>query len=216
MHTRRSVFLKHEDAQERDSGKVLQPFNSSRHYLFNNKRKRLREQSDFHGQKLGSCPEGRKDHKQWFLCVSERDAKKQVWQLEKQEKSCSFYLIYFVCFYTPFYLSVISSSFLLSLMNVSFSFYTPLSTETQFFLMFPLSAFPVPLSYTLNTEPQQLPNFPTHMRVHSHFGHFCVHLIAVLSPVVLMFYQLCRSYWKLITSMNIHSSALKEMTLVSK
>lgn len=53
MHTRRSVFLKHEDAQERDSGKVLQTFNSSRHHLFNNKRKRFRKQSDFQGQKLG-------------------------------------------------------------------------------------------------------------------------------------------------------------------
>lgn len=50
MHTR-SVFLKHEDTHERDSGKVLQTFSSSRHYLFSNERKRFREQSDFHGQK---------------------------------------------------------------------------------------------------------------------------------------------------------------------
>lgn len=49
MHTRR-VFLKHEDAQERDSGKILKTFNSLRHYLFNNERKRFQEQSDFHGQ----------------------------------------------------------------------------------------------------------------------------------------------------------------------
>lgn len=148
MHTRRSVFLKHEDAQERDSGKVLQPFNSSRHYLFNNKRKRLREQSDFHGQKLGSCPEGRRDHRQWFLCVSGRDAKKRVWQLERQGKSCSFYLIYFVCFYTPFYLNVISSSFLPSLMNVSFPFYTALSTKKPHSSCVPTQCFscPTPLS----------------------------------------------------------------------
>lgn len=177
---------------ERDSGKVLQPFNSSRHYLFNNKRKRLGEQSDFHGQKLGSCPEGRKDHRQWFLCASGRDAKKRVWQLEKQEKSCSFYLIYFVCFYTPFYLNVISSSFLPSIMNVSFSFYTALSTKKPHSSSCSHSV--IFLFYTtLNTEPQQLPNFLIRMQVHSDFGHFCVHMGAVVSPVVCVFYQLCRT-----------------------
>lgn len=51
--------------------------------------------------------------------------------------------------------------------------------------MFTLSAFPVPLSYTtLNTEPQQLPNFLITIKVHSHFGHFCVPETAVVSPVV--------------------------------
>lgn len=183
MHTR-SVFLKHEDARERDSGKVLQTFNSSRHYLFNNERKRFREQSDFHGQKLGSCPEGRKDHRQWFLYVSGRDAKKRVWQLEKREerKSCSFYLIYFVCFYISFPLSMICSSFLLSLLNCFILFYAVLSTKKYFFFIFLLSAFSVPLLYTtLNIEPQHFSNF---LQVHPHVGHTCVHMTAVVSPDV--------------------------------
>lgn len=74
---------------KRDSGKVLQTFNSSRHYLFNSRRKRFREQSDFHGQKLGSCPEGRKDHRLWFLYVSGRDTEKAVdsWKSKWRERT---------------------------------------------------------------------------------------------------------------------------------
>lgn len=209
MHTR-SVFLKHEDAQERESRKVLQTFNSSRHYMFNNEIKRFREKSDFHGQKLCSCPEGRKDHRQWFLYVSGRDAKERVWQLEKQEKrkSCSFYLICFVCFYIPF-LWVISSFFFLSIKLIH-SFLHSSCHKKELFFIFLLNAFSVLLSYTtFYSVPQHYPNL---LQMHPHYGHICVHMTAVVvsTNVCCMFYWLRRSYWELITSINIHPSALEE------
>lgn len=86
MHTRRSVFLKHEDAQERDSGKVLQPFNSSRHYLFNNKRKRLREQSDFHGQNQALVLRGERIIGSDFCACQEEMQKKGLTAGEAREE----------------------------------------------------------------------------------------------------------------------------------
>lgn len=76
---------------------------------------------------------------------------------------------------------MISSSFLVSLLNCFILFYAVLSTKNIFF-MFLLSVFSVPLLYTtLNIEPRHFSNF---LQVHPHVGHMCVHMTAVVSPDV--------------------------------
>lgn len=107
------------------------------------------------------------------------------------------------------FLWVISSSFLLSIKLIH-SFLHSSWHKKELFFIFLLNVFSVLLSYTTFCSVPQ--HYPYLLQMHPHYGHICVHMTAVVvsTKVCCMFYWLRRSYWELITSINIHPSALEE------
>lgn len=145
------------------------------------------------------------------FCMCQEEMQKKgfdSWRSKRRERAALSISSVLYAFIFHF-LWVISSFFFLSIKLIH-SFLHSSCHKKELFFIFLLNAFSVLLSYTtFYSVPQHYPNL---LQMHPHYGHICVHMTAVVvsTNVCCMFYWLRRSYWELITSINIHPSALEE------